>query len=829
MKPRWRKVFLDLFENKGRTLLVVLSIAVGVFSIGVIAGTYVIISNDMSVTYAANNPANIEFRMDDFDEDMLATIRNTRGIADAEGRRVFNMRVRSLDSEQWTTLDIIAVDDFDQNKVNLLNLMNGKDRPEKNEVILEREALDELDIQVGQDLIFELPDGMTKSMRVAGIVQDPTTGADDFLAPPFGYVTMNTLPGLRQPELFNRVYATVSENQDDMPHIRAVSAELKDRIENAGIEVRRTGFSKTHEHPMASTINAILGILMALGVLIVFLSSSLIANTLNALLNQHLRHIGVIKLVGGRNRQVLGMYLVLIMVFGLLALALAVPFGGIGAYGLAEFIADKMSFSLLGYRIVPLAFIIQIAVGVLVPLVAGLAPVINGSRTTVLKAISGDLALDSGGQAERSPLAPPARLAEPGRADHGGPGKRESRWERFQTRVTNALSRRGFHIPRPLLISLRNTFRRRGRLLLTLFTLTMGGAIFIAVFNVRVTLRSYMNTIGEYFIADVTVDFDVPYRLREVEQYAMQVDGVMYVEGWQFTAVEALLPDGTVGDNITVLAPPADSSLIKPMLVQGRWIRPDDVRKLALSEAVFDEFPDLKAGDTLRLRVNGQEEDWQVVGIFKFVGQQGNIGYAPFEYISRMNNLTNRSFSYRIVTASHDRAYQDQMARTLDHHFRDYGFKVRRAEAGLASLDTALESLDILVTFLLIMALLTASVGSMGLAGTMGMNVLERTREIGIMRSIGAVDSVIMRTIIAEGVVIGLLSFGIAIILSIPFTYLLSTIVSLAVFETPIQVVFTLTGYAIWLALVLVLSAIASILPARNAARLTIREVLAYE
>ena len=816
MKPRWRKVFLDLFENKGRTALVVFSIAVGVFSIGVIAGTYVIISNDMGITYAANNPANIEARMDDFDDDLLTTIRNTRGIADAEGRRVFNMRVRTLDSEQWTTLDIIAVDDFDENKVNLLNLIDGQAKPEKNEVILERDALDELDIQVGQDLMFELPDGMNKSLRVVGIVQDPATGADDFLAPPFGYITMNTLPTLRQPELFNRVYATVSENQDDMPHIRAVSADLKDRIEKSDIEVRRTGFSKTHEHPMASTINAILGILMALGVLIVFLSSSLIANTLSALLNQHLRHIGVIKLVGGRRNQVLNMYLVLIVVFGLLALALAVPFGGIGAYGLAEFIADKMSFSLLGYRIVPLAFVIQIAVGILVPLVAGLVPVINGSRTTVLRAISGDLALDSGEQAD-------------GGVKRASSPQGESRWERFQTRVTNALARRGLHIPRPLLISLRNTFRRRGRLLLTLFTLTMGGAIFIAVFNVRVTLRDYMSAIGQYFIADVTVDFDEAYRLREVEQYAMQVDGVVYVEGWQFTAVEALLPDGTVGDNITVLAPPANSSLIKPMLVQGRWIRPDDVRKLTVSEAVFDEFPDLKAGDTLRLKVDGQEEDWQVVGIFKFVGQQGNIGYAPYEYISRINNLTNRSSSYRIVTMTHDRAYQDQMAEALDHHLRDHGFKVRKAQAGLASLDKALESLDILVTFLLIMALLTASVGSMGLAGTMGMNVLERTREIGIMRSIGAVDSVIMRTIIAEGVVIGLLSFGFAIILSVPFTYLLSTIVSLAVFETPIQVVFTFTGYAIWLALVLILSAVASILPARNAAHLTIREVLAYE
>jgi putative ABC transport system permease protein len=109
------------------------------------------------------------------------------------------------------------------------------------------------------------------------------------------------------------------------------------------------------------------------------------------------------------------------------------------------------------------------------------------------------------------------------------------------------------------------------------------------------------------------------------------------------------------------------------------------------------------------------------------------------------------------------------------------------------------------------------------------MNVLERTREIGIMRAIGADDRAVMRTVIAEGVVIGMISFALAVLLSIPFTYLLSTIVSLAVFQSPITVVFTYTGYAIWLALVLVLSAVASILPARNAARLTIREVLAYE
>jgi putative ABC transport system permease protein len=346
---------------------------------------------------------------------------------------------------------------------------------------------------------------------------------------------------------------------------------------------------------------------------------------------------------------------------------------------------------------------------------------------------------------------------------------------------------------------------------------------------VRVTLHDYIGQIGKYFRADVTLDFDRAYRLREIDRAVMAVDGVTRVEGWQFASGELMDDRDNVVENITLLAPPAESRLVQPILVDGRWLRTDDVQKMAVSEGLQKSFPDLKAGDTLNMRINGRDEVWQVVGIFKFVDQEGILGYAPFEYVSEMNNLVNRSFSFRVVTEQHDRAYQDAKAEELDKHLRDKGFKVRVAEAGSASLDTAVESLDILVVFLLIMAVLTAIVGSMGLTGTMGMNVLERTREIGITRAIGADDRAVMRTVIAEGVVIGLISFALAIVLSIPFTYGLSTIVSLAIFQTPIDVVFTYMGYAIWLGLVLLLSTFASILPARNAARLTIREVLAYE
>jgi putative ABC transport system permease protein len=399
----------------------------------------------------------------------------------------------------------------------------------------------------------------------------------------------------------------------------------------------------------------------------------------------------------------------------------------------------------------------------------------------------------------------------------------------MQLRFSHLLARRGIHIPRPLLISLRNTFRRKGRLALTLFTLTMGGAIFVAVFNVRVTLHDYIGQIGNYFLADVSLDFNQLYRLHEVELAASRVPGVVSVEGWAYASAEVLYPDGTTADNLTVLAPPVESKLVSPVLVAGHWLLPGDGRAITVSEGILSKFPDLKPGGTLHLKVNGKEADWLVVGIFKFVNQEGTIAYSTFDYISSLTHVTNQAFSYRIVTDQHDPAYQQMMADRIDAYFRLQGFHVNQARTGESTLKTASDSLDILVTFLLIMALLTALVGSIGLTGSMGMNVLERTREIGVMRSIGAVDREIMRTVIVEGLVIGGISWALGALLSFPITWLLSYIISSAIFQSQIAVHFTYTGFLIWLLVVLVLSAVASILPARNAARLTIREVLAYE
>jgi len=810
MRPRWRKVWHDLINNLSRTLLVVFSIAVGVFSIGVIVGAYVIISKDMSASYSSNNPMNLELRTGPFDDSLISTVQNIRGVKDAEGRNVFSIRARIKGTEKWITLNVIAIEDYSKMNINLLRIESGTNKPDNKQAVLERKVLQDMPVKVGQTLEFQLENGTIKDMPVVGLVQDASTAAGDFIANPFVYITTDTLPYLNQANTFNRLYVTLSQLENDHDHLQSMLTTVRDKVEKIGISVFQSRYAKTNEHPMASTVQAILGILLALGILILFLSSSLIANTLNALLNQHLRYIGIMKLVGASRNQVLQMYMVLILSFCLIALSIAVPVGGQGAYALAAFIADKINFALMGYRIVPLALIVQIIVGLAVPLLAGFVPVLNGSKISVVRALSDNQMLEE---------AKPEHVVV----------KKETIFEKFSLKVTKNLSKRNIHIPRPLLISLRNTFRRKNRLILTLFTLTMAGAIFIAVFNVRVTLFDYLDSVGKYFLADVTLDFDQPYRLNEIITQAEAIPGVAKVEGWAYASAEALNPDDSLADNITIMAPPSDSTMVQPNLLAGRWLIPGDEKALAVSEQVLSSYPNLKPGDKIRIKIYGKKEYWTVVGIFKFVPQEGTFAYGTYEYISKITHQNNRSFSYRIMLDHHDKNYQKQIGADIDAYFHNNGYHVNQVRTGDSALKSASESLDILITFLLIMAILTAVVGSMGLAGTMGMNVLERTREIGVMRSIGAVDRVIMQTVILEGMAIGAISWFLGAIISIPITYMLSDIVSLAVFQSPIKVIFTFLGFLIWLIVVFVLSALASLLPARNAASLTIREVLAYE
>jgi len=796
LKPRWSKVFSDLWDNKLRTVLVVASIAIGVFSIGMIVSGYAILAEDINISYALVKPVNIEVWTGPFYEDMTRIIERVPGVAAVEGRRIIGVR-GSRDGVAWQNLSLIVVPDFENMQINQLHTIEGTRFPDRREMLISLEFMNDSGFQVGEDIQIEVSDGAIFTLPVVGLVGDQVTNAGDFTAPPKAYITVETLDSLGLRKYFNRLYVTVDGDGADEDEIAEVAALVEDKLEKHQHTVYRSAVKVSDQHPMESMVLAVLGVLGALGGLITFLSASLIINTLNALLTQHLRQIGVMKLIGGRTHQILGMYLVMIFIYGLIALVLAVPLGTVSGYALADYMASRLNANLQGFRIIPLAIIFQVLIATLIPLGAGFFPVYNGAKTNVRRAITNE---QRGNHSSRR-----------GSFDH------LTLWLRW--------------ISRPILLSLRNTFRQKGRLLLTIFTLTVAGAIFIAVFNVRTSMTQFMDDLTRHFMGDVTIRLDYPYSITRIKQVILPIPGVVSIEGWSGAVGEIWDDNDEILDIIQIIAPPSDTSLLDPDIVDGRWIEPGEEKALVVADSIYDLYPDLQPGDTIIVKIPGHREDhWNVVGVFRFIDMFGDImAYADFDFIGDVTDLPNQSLSYKVTTSHHSLAYQQAMAQFIDQHLQDRGFMITSIDAGLIMQEDSSKGIDILVVFLFIMASLTAFVGSIGLTGTMGMNVLERTREIGVMRAIGAVDLEVMKSVVIEGVFIGLITWLLAIGVSFPISAVLLNIISESMMGTTMDLTFTFQGVFIWLGVVVIISFLASILPARNAARLTIREVLAYE
>lgn len=803
-RPRWRKIFSDLWGNRSRSALVIASIMVGLFAIGVITLLYIVIAQDMRTAYRSVNPANIYITAGFFDQDLVDRLERMEGVREAQGIRPIDLRVK-LGPNEWKSFHIIAHPNLDEMTVNQVRLVEGVWPPKKGEVVLEQYKMDELNAQVGSILQIELPSGKLREVKVVGVVQDLTLGAflggaGFFYAPSQGYMPLDFADKLEQiqPEMMTGLYLTVDGDGDDLKYIQAVASRVSEEIEQNGVEVTSSTARTRSDHPNGYLVDAIVGVLFVLGFLVVFLSGFLITNTLQALLNQQVQQIGIMKTVGGRRLQIVSIYVALMFVFGLLAFVIAVPLAYEVSYVILNFLSKELNFVLTAKRIEPAMVIVQAAMALLMPQVAAWLPIQQGTSISVQEALSGirqgESPQEAGGIARRLP------------------------------RIRN--------LSRPMLISIRNTFRHKWRLLLTLITLTLGGAIFIATFNVQVSMDLYVEQISRYFLADVNVTLDRPYRNAEIEQYVKQVPGVAHVEGWAAARSELVQEDGSAGEQVSLVAPPATSTLVEPIMIEGRWIQEGDRNAITLSEMFLTRYPGLKLGDTINLQVNGKNTEWVVVGIYQFAGKNGGYSaYTSYDYLSELTGQVGKSATFRVVA---DRSglsgkEQERLGQRIEEHLEANGIHVAEVNTGSFMSGLAAEGFAILTSFLLFLAVLTALVGSFGLAGTMSMNVMERTREIGVLRAIGASDRILMKLVLVEGMMIGLFSYALGALLAFPISKLLSDAVSLAIFETPSNFGYTITGFVIWLGAVLLLSFVASVVPARSASRLTIREVLAYE
>jgi putative ABC transport system permease protein len=304
---------------------------------------------------------------------------------------------------------------------------------------------------------------------------------------------------------------------------------------------------------------------------------------------------------------------------------------------------------------------------------------------------------------------------------------------------------------------------------------------------------------------------------------------VTHAEAWYFNHAAMKLASGQAV-RVLVEAGPDDTQFYQPNVVAGRWLLPDDDRAIVVNRKWADE-EGVRIGDavTLDLGPAHPESSWIVVGVNQDLVQQRTSVFVPFDSLDRVLQRTDRTATLELRYTAHDAQAQRRITADIVRLLDSRSAEVHSTQV-LGEIKTQVTSqYRILVVFLLVMAGLTALVGGIGLMGMMSINVLERSKEIGVMRAIGADTTAILLIFWGESMVISLVSFLLAGLLSWPLARLMTWAVGMAFIHTPLNFAYAAYGLGLWLALVLLIGTLASIAPAFNAARLSVRESLSYE
>lgn len=793
--PRWRKVIRDLWGNKLRTVLVVLSVAAGGFAFGLVAIGRDVLQSELRDQYRATNPAHIVFTLSPFDDDLVQAVAGLREVAEAEGRVVATLNVE-IAPDDWVASEVYGIA-FETQRINTLTPETGVWPPERRDLLVERSMLEVPGAAYGETVRVRLEDGSMRTLNYGGTVHDMLAFPSQYFRDGYAYINLDTMEWLTGSRQYNQLRVIAADGTLDKDALEELAVDIGDRIEGYGYRVLSTDVPEPGEHWNADMVEAMMILLGTLGVFSIFLSAFLVINTISGVLKQQVRQVGMMKTIGAVTGQVAGIYLVMVLIVGGLSLLVSIPLGALGALGFTTFMARLSNYDIQHFRVAGWIIAGQVGLGLLLPLIAGLVPVLGGTRMTAYQALS----------------------------DYGI-GRRTKR--DTIDRLVEDIKR----LPRPLLLSVRNTFRRKGRLVLTLLTLTLAGAIFISIFGVRASILKLFNTVFGLFHYDLGITLTEDQRIERVVRETERAPHVTYVEGWLVFDGQVVRADDTEGAHFALFGVPLDTPLVLPQVRAGRWLDDGDVNGIVITQTMVNLEPEVQLGEMVRVKMDGNEYELEVVGLLPaFDDPNGTAGfvYISREGLARMTGKQGYANYVAINTDSEVLPVQLGILRGIQDRYERVGIGVAEASASRELLSGAMIAVQVMVGLMLTMAMLMGFVGGLGLAGTMSLNVIERTREIGVMRAIGASNRSVWGIVVTEGVSIGLISVGLGAVAGVPMTRALTVGIGAAFVGEPLPFVYSWPGVGLWLVLAVVLAAVSSFLPARAAARISVREALSYE
>jgi len=794
----WYKIFRDLWQHKGRTLQVVLIIGIGAAAIGMIMGTRNLVVPGMQRIWQGGSPAMINlFVAPSITENELQVLEQTEGVRQIEGVSSAIIEWRLRPQDEWKQGGLNARADYENQLLNKLELTSGPWPHGKT-----------LSIEQGADTFFGIPingkvylrlDDKEVQVRLGGTVYNMLSTPAIFGGTAQFYATQAYYERLVGNTNFGQVL--ISAEQWDEQAVTDLADRLQDKLEKQGKESGRF-ITDPNKHFFQDQMDGLFFLLGVLSALSLVLGLLLVYNTMNALIARQVDQIGVLKAVGARAGQVFGLFMTAALIYGVLAMLLAIPLGLLGAWSTSAWVVGSFGADLGEFEISQPAVITMVVITLFAPPLASLIPIFSGARITVREAIT-----------------------------TYGLSTKTSLIERVGARL--------HHVSRLLLLTISNTFRNKWRVFLMQVTLVLSGLIFMMVVSVRDSIiYTTNNVISEILNADVILVFKQPQSIQHIQDLAQAHPEVRRVELWDLRNFKIRPASRTASEDdkdALIFGVPLPTELYGYQLRAGRWLDPEDTYAIVLNQKLADEIG-VSVGDWITLKYGDRDErNWQVVGLVfdPILSISANV---PRDVLLRDLHQVGHVSTVWIDTNNRDPAAQIAIAKALREYFELNGVKIspQRGVFGFGgdsmveTAQTYINQFDFVIVLLAVMAVIIGAVGSIALSGALSLSVMERVREIGVLRAIGASAWDIARLFIGEGLLLGWLSWLIALPFSLPAGRIMIDALGRA-FQSEYVYHYTPTGAVLWLGIITVLSILASWLPARSAIRISVRESLAYQ
>jgi len=739
MKVILWKLIRDFRLAKGKLFLLLLAASLSGWGISSVVYSYFMTGRDFEENFVQTYPADMAVTIENYTEGLEEKFLADQNVIDIERREAISARIKDR-QDNWMPMVLFAVDDLNNMRYDRFKIPEDTNKAPGN-ILIEQNAYYYLsEEQDSIELQFRGEEGIT-TWKLAGKAHDARLAPARMEGAVYAFST--SIERIERYLVKGRRRLLIKTNvSSDRGLLQEVYERLKTITEQSGGRIAGVVIPAPGKHIHQGIVDGIAFLQESGGTILSVMGIILLSLILLTWIFPQVSDIGVMKAIGASTRGIFLSYTIVLGFIAVIGLMVGMPLGYKTATLYNGLVASIQNFEVVTAMLPFYIHAIVVSIGMVIPLLFGMLPLSRGAKTSVNEAMNKTFYTPHKGFFRLS-----QRLVSSSRLKYG----------------------------------LNNLLRHSQRTMLTILLIAVGVALFFTASNVAYSIRTDLGDFARN--ARYEVGVTLPYEMEKAD--ISFLDELPFIESISpmNTSLATYIPPTVGYPELSIARVLSTEIVIDDSYVQRGKIDKNCKQCIYVSNEVMRlQFEQVELGEPVELKyLSGETSTYIFSGaIMDLVAIRSPFFIYDDEATKRFNSL-----AFALKPGLSDKEIFDA-SNTVDNVFMDNGINLLRRSSVKGTMLSIMNHLD--PTFLIIktMGIFTIVLGLLGLVIVLNLTIQERTREIGIMKSIGSPYWKISSMFNQEFMLISLFAIVLGGLLAMPVAKALIDVIAETVIRHPV-------------------------------------------